>query len=86
MTLFQELVPAISIEHLEIDKVHQALAPRQTDSPPCDIIARLHFYLSKEQLKLPKYHATTEIPLWVALESVECGPLSFANHLLASAL
>lgn len=28
---------------------------------------------------LPKCHATHEIPLWVAIKSVECGPLSVSN-------
>lgn len=31
--------------------------------------------------QLPKYHVTQEIPLWVALESVDCDPLSVANLL-----
>lgn len=39
------------------------------------------YYQASHLAQLPKYHATQEIPLWVALESVECDPLSVANLL-----
>lgn len=48
--LFQELQPTIPIERLEMDRVHRALAPKKIDGPPRDIIAKLHYYRTKEQL------------------------------------
>lgn len=48
--LCQELQPGIPIERLEMDRVHRALMPKKTDGPPRDIIAKFHFYRTKEQL------------------------------------
>lgn len=48
--LFQELAPSIPIERLEFDRIHRALTRRQTDGPPRDIIIKLHFFRTKEQL------------------------------------
>lgn len=48
--LCQELLPGISVERLEMDRVHRALMPKKTDGPPRDIIAKFHFFRSKEQL------------------------------------
>lgn len=48
--LFQELQPALPIDRLEMDRVHRALMPRKTDGPPRDIIAKFHYYRTKEQL------------------------------------
>lgn len=48
--LFQELAPAIPIECLEMDRVHRALTPRQTDGRPRDIVTKLHYFQTKEQL------------------------------------
>lgn len=42
--LFQELAPAIPIEHLEMDRVHRALTPLQADGPPQDSIAKLQYF------------------------------------------
>lgn len=39
------------------------------------------YYYAAQLAQLPKYHATKEIPLWVALRSVDCDPLSTANLL-----
>lgn len=36
------------------------------------------YYGAAQLAQLPKYHATKENPLWVALESVDCDPLSTA--------
>lgn len=48
--LFQELIPGIPLERLEMDRVHRALMPKKTDGHPRDIIAKFHFYRTKEQL------------------------------------
>lgn len=48
--LFQELAPSIPIERLEFGRTHRALTRRQTDGPPWDIIVKLHFFRTKEQL------------------------------------
>lgn len=48
--LFQELCPSIPIECLEFDRIHRALTRRQQDGPPRDIIIKLHFFRTKEQL------------------------------------
>lgn len=46
----QDLIPDISPQHMEIDRVHRALtAPRQ-DGPPRDVIVNPHFYRIKEQI------------------------------------
>lgn len=37
------------------------------------------YYYAAQLSQLPKYHVMTEAPLWVALESVDCDPLSTAN-------
>lgn len=39
------------------------------------------YYLVAQLPQFPKYHASKEIPLWVALESVDCDLLSLANLL-----
>lgn len=39
------------------------------------------YYYAAQLASLPKYHATKEVPLWVALELVDCDPLSVANLL-----
>ena len=48
--LFQELQPAISNERLEFDRIHRALAAKKPDGHPRDIIVKLHYYRTKEQL------------------------------------
>lgn len=48
--LFQDLTPSISIERLEIDRIHRALAPRKSEGPPRDIIVKFHFFRTKEQI------------------------------------
>ena len=48
--LFQDLQPAIPIECLELDRVHWALTAKKADGPLCDIIAKFHYYRTKEQL------------------------------------
>lgn len=48
--LCQELLPGIPIERLEMDRVHRALMPKKSDRPPRDIIAKFHYYKTKEQL------------------------------------
>lgn len=48
--LFQELSPSIPIERLEFDRMHRALTRRQADGPPRDIIIKMHFFRTKEQL------------------------------------
>lgn len=50
MALLQELQPAIPVERLEMDRGHRALAPHKTNDPPRDIIAKFHYYRTKEQL------------------------------------
>lgn len=37
------------------------------------------YYYAAQLTHLPKYHATKETPLWVAIESVDCEPISVAN-------
>lgn len=37
------------------------------------------YYYAAQLSQLPKYHATVESPLWVAIESVESDPISVAN-------
>lgn len=37
------------------------------------------YYHAAHLAQIPKYHVTTEIPLWVALESIDCDPLSISN-------
>lgn len=35
---------------MEMDRVHRALTPRKADGLPCDIIAKFHYFCTKEQL------------------------------------
>lgn len=37
------------------------------------------YYHAAQLAHIPKYHAKREIPLWVALESIDCDPLSITN-------
>lgn len=46
-TPFQELVPAIPIDHLEFDRIHQALGPKRQEGPPKDIIIKFTYYRTK---------------------------------------
>lgn len=39
------------------------------------------YFCAAQLAQLPRYHATTKIPLWVAVESVECNPLTVSNLL-----
>lgn len=39
------------------------------------------YYYAAQLAQLPKYYATKEIPLWVAIESVDCDPLTTTNLL-----
>lgn len=48
--LFQEFAPFIPIERLEMDRIHRSLTPRKEDGPPRDIIIKLHYFRTKEQL------------------------------------
>lgn len=49
--LFQELLPSILVNRLEMDRIHRALTPRKPEGPPHDIIiTNFHFYRTKEQL------------------------------------
>lgn len=48
--LFQELAPYIPIERLEMDMIHRTLATRKEDGPPRDIVIKLHYFRTKEQL------------------------------------
>lgn len=48
--LFQELAPSIPIERLEMDRIHRTLAPKKEDGPPRDIVIKLHYFRTKEQL------------------------------------
>lgn len=57
--LFQELQPGIPVERLEMDRVHRALAPKKTDGPPRDIIAKFHYYRTKELLLNAARHKNT---------------------------
>lgn len=41
----------------------------------------MKYYHAVQLAQLPKYHATKETPLWVALKAVDCDPLSTANLL-----
>lgn len=50
LVLFQELQPAIPVERIEMDRVHRALSPHKADGPPRNIIAKFHYYRTKEQL------------------------------------
>lgn len=43
-------MPSIPIECLEFDRIHRASTCLLPDGPPCDIIVKLHFYHTKEQL------------------------------------
>lgn len=48
--LFQELAPSIPIERLEMDRIHRALTSRNADGPPRDVILKMHYFRTKEQL------------------------------------
>lgn len=48
--LFQELMPLLPIERLEMDRVHRALSRQQPDGPPRDVIIKFQFYRTKDQL------------------------------------
>ncbi|OCT86641.1 hypothetical protein XELAEV_18020325mg [Xenopus laevis] len=50
--LLATLVPDIPEQRLEMDRVHRALGPMKPGGPPRDIIARLHFYASKEAIMM----------------------------------
>lgn len=47
--LFQELQPAKPIERLEMERVHHALTSKKLDGPLVDIIAKFHYYHTKDQ-------------------------------------
>lgn len=42
------------------------------------------YYYASQLAQLTKYHSTKETPLWVAIESVDCDPLSTSNLLWLS--
>lgn len=44
----------------------------------------MKYYYAAQLAQLPKYHATKETLLWVALEAVDCDPLTTANLLWLS--
>ena len=48
LALCQEILPGIPADRLEMDRVHRALTQRKADGPPRDIIAKFHFYKTKE--------------------------------------
>lgn len=48
--LFQELMSALPIEQLEMDRIHPTLAPKKAEGPPRDVIAKFHFYHTKGNL------------------------------------
>eukprot|EP00079_Xenopus_tropicalis_P032750 XP_017946521.1 PREDICTED: UDP-Gal:betaGlcNAc beta 1,4- galactosyltransferase, polypeptide 1, gene 1 isoform X3 [Xenopus tropicalis] len=48
--LLKSIVPDISDSLLLMDRVHRALGPRREGAPPKDIIARLHYYSTKEAI------------------------------------
>ena len=48
LALCQEILPGIPADRLEMDRVHRALTSRKADGPPRDIIAKFHFYRTKE--------------------------------------
>ena len=50
LALCQELVPGLPVERLEFDRIHRALAPKKSEGPPRDIIAKFHYYRTKEQV------------------------------------
>lgn len=49
-TLFQELHPSITVELLEMDRIHKAVTPHKSEGPPLDIIAKISFFRTKVQL------------------------------------
>lgn len=48
--LMKELIPDISVHHMEIDRIHRALTAPRMDGLPRDIIAKPHFYRIKEKM------------------------------------
>ena len=50
LAICQELIPGMTVERLEFDRVHRALAPRKAEGPPRDIIVKFHYYRTKEQV------------------------------------
>lgn len=48
--LFQELLPTLSADRFEMDRIHRTLAPKKAEGPPHDIITKFHFYRTKENL------------------------------------
>uniref|UniRef100_A0A803J2S0 L1 transposable element RRM domain-containing protein n=1 Tax=Xenopus tropicalis TaxID=8364 RepID=A0A803J2S0_XENTR len=48
--LLKSIVPDITDSQLLMDRVHRALGPRREGAPPKDIIARLHYYSTKEAI------------------------------------
>lgn len=48
--LFQELVPSMPIERMDMDRIHRSLPPCPEDGPPRDIVIKLHYFFIKEQL------------------------------------
>lgn len=47
--LFQELLLSIPVDRLEMDRIHRAITPRKPEGPPRYIIAKFHFYRTKQQ-------------------------------------
>lgn len=45
-----DLIPDINAHHMEIDRIHRALAAPRTDGLPRDVIVKLHYYRIKEKL------------------------------------
>lgn len=74
-------------EQLRLSGAHWNLEYRKVPFTSLSFFSGLGFpnfaiyYKVAHVASLPKYHATHEIPLWVAIESVDCDPLSVSNLL-----
>lgn len=50
--LMKELIPDLTEQYMEIDRIHHALTAPRSDGLPRDIIVKLHYYRIKEKLML----------------------------------
>lgn len=78
--LFQELAPSIPIEHLEFNRIHRALTRRQTDGPPRDIIIKLHFFRTKEQLLAAAHNNSLQFQSHTYQLFSDLAPLTIAKR------
>lgn len=62
-TLIKDLIMAIPEHCLEIDRAHRALQPLRMDGLPRDIIVKPHFYPTKEEEVMKRFHNADKLTI-----------------------